>query len=427
MAKRSVRNVDEFVRLMTSESFRYLPAKELRRAIDKTDYIKQRILLQGEYMDKLEEFDKIAREALKSNGEKSMFEFEGQKYQARAAVRTAAAVKNRKDASVGRANFREQHRMIARLFPKLVQGQELGHKNISVLKASVALVLDKLGKTDPRRAALKAMFLVLQEIDKVVDPKEATLENVLAQVDNAIRAGVDIKVDYKKVVNLLSATAKGNIELEFEPRNLNQLKGRLSSLVGQVFKDVLEGNMKALESLLGGIEYENIQGSPSIKQDLTKQLVDLIDPKKTAKKSSSSTSRKGATKGPKLPLTKRRKPRKYSAMPKPGRTEGGVSASPLALISMFNQQLPTVLQKNMIGDRLNNRTGRFANSVKVTEVQYTPQGFPSFGYMYNSDYRTFEVGNKQGSIDRDPRKLIEMSMREIAAQVAIGRFYTRRL
>jgi len=33
----------------------------------------------------------------------------------------------------------------------------------------------------------------------------------------------------------------------------------------------------------------------------------------------------------------------------------------------------------------------------------------------------------QGSIERDPRRLIDKSIREIAAQFAIGRFYTRRL
>ena len=31
------------------------------------------------------------------------------------------------------------------------------------------------------------------------------------------------------------------------------------------------------------------------------------------------------------------------------------------------------------------------------------------------------------SPDRDPRKLIDESIREIAAQMAVGRFYTRRV
>ena len=72
---------------------------------------------------------------------------------------------------------------------------------------------------------------------------------------------------------------------------------------------------------------------------------------------------------------------------------------------------------------LTNRTGRFAGSPRVTDVISTPEGFPSFGYTYQRDpYGTFEDDH-----DYDPRRLIDRSMREIAAEYAIGRFYTRRV
>ena len=58
----------------------------------------------------------------------------------------------------------------------------------------------------------------------------------------------------------------------------------------------------------------------------------------------------------------------------------------------------------------------------------TPQGFPSIGYTYEKNpYQTFEIGYSQGSQERDPRRLIEVSIREIAAEMAIGRLYTRRV
>jgi hypothetical protein len=58
----------------------------------------------------------------------------------------------------------------------------------------------------------------------------------------------------------------------------------------------------------------------------------------------------------------------------------------------------------------------------------TPQGFPSVGYTYALyPYQTFEPGYVQGSAERDPRKLIDASIREIATNLAIGRFYTRRV
>ena len=82
-----------------------------------------------------------------------------------------------------------------------------------------------------------------------------------------------------------------------------------------------------------------------------------------------------------------------------------------------------------MGDpRLNYRTGRFASSVRITDIATTPKGFPSIGYTYQKNpYQTFELGQNQGSPDYDPRKLIDASIREIAAQLAIGRFFTRRV
>ena len=94
----------------------------------------------------------------------------------------------------------------------------------------------------------------------------------------------------------------------------------------------------------------------------------------------------------------------------------------------MNSRINDVVAKNMGPPRLENRTGRFASSVRITDISTTRQGFPSIGYTYQRNpYQTFEVGNRQGSQDYDPRKLIDASIREIAAQFAIGRFYTRRV
>ena len=80
---------------------------------------------------------------------------------------------------------------------------------------------------------------------------------------------------------------------------------------------------------------------------------------------------------------------------------------------------------------LENKTGRFADSVKVTDIAQTPQGYPSIGYTYRKDpYQVFEDGvgaPPWANGQRDPRELIDKSIREIAIGYAIGRFYTRRL
>jgi len=105
----------------------------------------------------------------------------------------------------------------------------------------------------------------------------------------------------------------------------------------------------------------------------------------------------------------------------------GVGSQPLMLLVAINKDLPATVRKNMDLPALENRTGRFSESVRITDITQTPQGFPSVGYTYDKfPYQTFEPGYAQGSYNRDPRRLIDKSIREIAAQFAIGRFYTRR-
>jgi hypothetical protein len=98
------------------------------------------------------------------------------------------------------------------------------------------------------------------------------------------------------------------------------------------------------------------------------------------------------------------------------------------LIGILSNKIKNTVAKNMGTPALVYRSGDFANSVEITDVTMTPQGFPSVGYTYDKyPYQTFEPGYAQGSPQRDPRKLIDASIREIAMGLAIGRFYTRRI
>ena len=102
-----------------------------------------------------------------------------------------------------------------------------------------------------------------------------------------------------------------------------------------------------------------------------------------------------------------------------------------SVMAMINQKLPQTVEKNMGSPGLESQTGRFARSVRLTDVSETRQGFPSFGYTYRKDpYQVFEVGTGKApwaTTQRDPRRLIDASIRELAAQMALGRFYTRRV
>ena len=102
-----------------------------------------------------------------------------------------------------------------------------------------------------------------------------------------------------------------------------------------------------------------------------------------------------------------------------------------SLIELLQAKLPDTVAKNMGPPALTNQTGRFASSVRITDVNQTAKGYPSVGYTYQKNpYQVFEVGHgdlRWATPSRDPRKLIDASIREIAAQHAIGRFYTRRV
>jgi hypothetical protein len=103
----------------------------------------------------------------------------------------------------------------------------------------------------------------------------------------------------------------------------------------------------------------------------------------------------------------------------------------LAYLTEINKRLPRKIEENMGPPALESRTGRFSSSVKAVDVNKTAQGYPSIGYTYQKNpYQIFEQGRGQkpwASPERDPRTLIDKSIREIAVELALGRFYTRRL
>ena len=99
------------------------------------------------------------------------------------------------------------------------------------------------------------------------------------------------------------------------------------------------------------------------------------------------------------------------------------------ILGVLNNQLPRTVANNMGAPRLENQTGRFAQSVRATDVTQTAQGFPSIGYTYmRQPYGVFEStsGTRFADVDRDPRPLIDQSIREIVIGFGLGRIYTRR-
>ncbi len=183
-----------------------------------------------------------------------------------------------------------------------------------------------------------------------------------------------------------------------------------------------------------------MEGSSSIKDKVEKVVVDKITIKKTKSTKVKLTPKKRSVKlkssgrvTKKNPGSKSKVSGRIKATPSKAVKAKKAKAGPsvFSLIALINQVLPEVVIKNMVFPKLQNRTGRFAHSVRVVDVRKTPKGFPSFGFTYmKQPYQVFETG--LGTLpwatpEREPRRLIDQSIREVAKTMAIGRFFTRRL
>lgn len=103
--------------------------------------------------------------------------------------------------------------------------------------------------------------------------------------------------------------------------------------------------------------------------------------------------------------------------------------SAVSLIEILNAALPEEILSRMQAPALVNRTGRFRNSAKVTNIIVGARGGTSIEYTYmKNPYQTFEPGGKQGSTYRDPRRIIGQSIRELAKEIIGKKFVkTRRV
>ena len=161
--------------------------------------------------------------------------------------------------------------------------------------------------------------------------------------------------------------------------------------------------------------------------EVNKQLVAEM---KAAIKDKSSgrtkTKRKKKTSSKNITLSAGAMGQRYRKQSK-SRVGDVVGDNPLALVTLINRALPEVVASKMTSPALNYRTGRFAQSAEVKNVTVGPRGGTAVEYTYRKDpYQTFEPGYAMGSTQRDPRKIIGESIRQIAQGIVGNKFLTTR-
>ena len=348
---------------------------------------------------------------------------------------------------------------------------EMGHTNFGVSTAATTIYLEALdrmeGTDTPEykklRQELKALLLAQQNLDSFTyeqwvglnrpSPKdtEAGIAQILSKTSKMAEKGYDITNDRKLIADIANNKADVVAIIEMEETAFNKWKGQVSNTFADAVKAAwisqTFGNLgDAMQDLVDEIPY--IEGSKSIIGALTEQVIDLaVSGKSKAYKSKSKAKTTHKINNKDLKKAKK----KIDALSKKGQRElralaavnpraagasgessgTGSSQNLGKLLALLNAKLPQTVVKNMGPPGLENRTGRFASSVKATDVSRTAQGHPSIGYTYQKNpYQVFEMSHgdpRWATTQRDPRKLIDASIREIAAQLAIGRFYTRRV
>ena len=320
----------------------------------------------------------------------------------------------------------------------------IGHE-VSVAQEKADILTTSLGNADQALKIAGVNADIMGGVRQIF--KEA---NLTFSIEN------DRQFDYKAGTFNSRQPVKSNMEGSFLNSVLKANKGyggeeAEQKIIDAVHKAFLEAQKRIDEyySKIKGVKkYANQESSPSIMHTVkTIVISEALNSKAAKKKNSRLASKYKKVKKPaSRPTTKTKKKttlnaKEYSGTSaiagvktprdKPTRRGTTESGSLAPLMALLNAKLPETVAKNMGPPGLENQTGRFASSVKVTDVTQTAKGFPSFGYTYRKNpYQVFEMGQgdpRWATPDRDPRKVIDMSIREIAAQQAIGRFYTRRV
>ena len=349
-------------------------------------------------------------------------------------------------------------------------GWQMGHGALAVATVQTAAYLSAnlrapLGG-DPNnpeqlkfREELRKLYLAQKELDaltlsdwtdaqKKKDPINAGVVGVLKKLEK-LEDGFDISTTLERDIDMAKGKSDQDAFMAFETTEFNQWKKDVGAKITRQVREMwtTQAATELDKSLVGGIAAYT-RGSKTMIQILEEQVIDIAvkgGAKKYAKKTKSTTrvgkKIKGVKQHKKKVIGLQNKLKKaasdLAAVKVPsstGQANAGAGAgsqqTDLQLLTLLKAKLPQTVAQNMGPPGLVNRTGRFASSVTPTDVSRTAQGYPSVGYTYRKNpYQVFEMGvgdARWATPDRDPRKVIDMSIREIAAQLVVGRLYTRR-
>lgn len=232
-----------------------------------------------------------------------------------------------------------------------------------------------------------------------------------------------LKNDYVSVVAYQLARENRGRDSTLEKRVRDLFFGPFAKYIQSTL--ITQGHSSSLEEKIGNAVIEYLKPRIRVKNG---KIVIRIDSKfvDTVLKSAGVTTTQFPKTGSRSKATTKPKPR---IRVKPGEK---VLPDIRSFLGILNQKLPSQVAQNMGSPRLNYRTGRFAQSTRVTGIAEDRNGLPNIDYTYmRYPYEVFEFPGSGSPLaqqgQRDPRDLIDKSIRDIMASFAITRFSTRRV
>jgi hypothetical protein len=291
--------------------------------------------------------------------------------------------------------------------------------------------------------ALNVLEDISNQLEKIDTPDMGVLTSYFRDMPDIV---IDIIKEVKvRRSNIISGPIGQNMNIvvtTIHSSEDNQERGRTED------KRVIQQLKPAIMRELKKHDWANTEGSDTYMETvegllfnsslhtLTKGKRGKLKGGKPRKLSNSPSSAKSVTKASsnKSPISKI-KGRNKSTLKEPNiPSEDRPRAAPIknwsSLLPILNAKLTPRVIANMRFPSLVNRTGTFANSAKVVNIEQTREGFPTFVFDYERDpYNVFDKTQGRSpwnTPQRDPRALVDKSVREVVREMAIGRFYTRR-
>jgi hypothetical protein len=348
-------------------------------------------------------------------------------------------------------------------------GWHMGHKTLSISTLQTAAYLaankeEPLGgdfnssENQAFRQELRALYMAQKNLDALTTtdweaaketgaPGKAGVDMVLSQLEK-LEKGFDITDTHKRDVDIAKGIGEETSKFEMEDKKFNDWKSKVNAKLTLHINEMWTTQAGAkIKNVLKNYNIAEMTGSTTLMRDIKDSFIEQAVTGKKPKKKRLPPKKNKTRVGKKIKgvaqnrkkiqnLQKKLKREmiafKNVPIPHKKSSSGGAGSQKqlISLVSLLNAKLPRTVAENMGAPGLENRTGTLASSARITDVSRTAKGYPSLGYTYQRNpYQVFEMGvghSSWATTARDPRTLIDASIREIAQKLAVGRFYTRR-